>query len=141
MIEDAQYAGADWVKLSLKVDDMSPLGEQAADLLGDLFLGIYHMNTSSLRKADWSNQYMIRVQLPWKESISTYDGDLMTRMVVLSHDRLLRIDLEPINFYYMGIMISKRHGRSGEIFMSERMPSLESHISMIRSCYAIKPVE
>ena len=140
MITDTKYSGADWVKLSLKISNMSPLGEQAADLLGDLYFGIYHMNTRSLRKTDWSNPYMIRVQLPWKQSIATYDGDLMTRMVVLSHDRMLRIDLEPINFFYTGILISKRNGRSGEISMYERMPTMETHTEQIRTCYAIKPL-
>jgi len=43
----SQYAGANWIKQSLK-KEMSPLGVNVADLLGDVFAGIYHLDQSAL---------------------------------------------------------------------------------------------
>jgi len=44
------YAGASWIKSSLK-KEMSPLGEAVANLLGRVSRGIYHLKTSSLEIA------------------------------------------------------------------------------------------
>ena len=60
----SQYQGAGWIEKSLKVENMSELGKEAADFLGDVYLGIYHMNTSLLKKVDWSNKSYIEVILP-----------------------------------------------------------------------------
>ena len=136
MLADAKYAGADWVKNSLKIDNMSPLGVEAADFLGDLYLGIYHMDTRSLRKVRWDDPYYMLVQLPACSSLATFDGNMLTRIVVLSHDRMLRVDITSVNFNYMSRLIHKREVRVGNT--SERMPTMEKHIEAIRSCYAIK---
>jgi len=138
MLTDTKYAGADWLKSSLHIEHMSPLGIEAADFLGDLYLGIYHMDTRYLRKVHWDDSYFIRVQLPPCRSLATFDGDMLTRIVVLSHDRMLRVDLETVNFHYMAMQIHKRHSRVGDTY--HRMPTMETHIKAIRDCYAIKPV-
>jgi len=133
----SKYAGADWVKQSLKCQNMSSFGEQVADLLGDLFLGIYHMPTSKLRNVDWHDDACIRVLID--RNMATYDGDLLTRLVVLSHDRMIRVSIDSCNFHNVELMFHKRLVREGgSIF--ERMPTMESHIEMIRSGYAFKPL-
>lgn len=137
MLVDTKYAGADWIKTSLRIENISPLGVEVADFLGDLYLGIYHMDTHSLKKVEWDNDYCIRVQLPVCRSLATFDGDMLTRIVVLSHDRMLRVDLETVNFHYMAMLIHKRHSRVGDTY--HRMPTMESHVEAIRLCYAIKP--
>lgn len=138
MLADTKYAGADWIKQSLRIECMSPLGIEAADFLGDLYLGIYHMDTNSLKKVEWNDDYCIRVQLPACRSLATFDGDMLTRIVVLSHDRMLRVDLLSVNFNYMAMLIHKRTHREGGDSYS-RMPTMETHVEMIRSCYSIKP--
>ncbi len=50
------YAGSDWIKKSLKITKMSPIGEAVADLLGEVYQGIYHLETRSLRKVDWEHE-------------------------------------------------------------------------------------
>ena len=140
MLADTKYAGADWVKVSLHIDNMSPLGEEAADFLGDLYLGIYHMDTKSLFKVDWADDHCIRVQLPACRSLATFDGDMLTRIVVLSHDRMLRVDLMTVNFNYMAMLIHKRLYREGGDSY-HRMPTMEDHTERIRTCYAIKPID
>ncbi len=137
MLANTKYAGSDWVKKSLKVANMSPVGEEAADFLGDLFLGIYHLNSSQLRKVEWDNDLYIRIVI--SANLATFDGDLLTRLVVLSHDRMLRVEVNPCNFRYMELLIHKRKSREGDTY--HRMPTMEYHMKSIRDAYAIKPIE
>ncbi len=130
-----EYSGSDWLKASLKVGDMSPLGEAAADFLGDLFLGIYHMNTTSLRKVDWTDPYYIRVTLPSGLSMATVDGNMLTKIVVLAHDRMLRVDILSVGPRYLALLIHQRHNRLREDGISRWCPTLEDHAAIIRKNY------
>lgn len=125
------YAGSDWIKGSMK-KEMSPLGEAAANLLGDVFLGIYHMDTSLLKKVDWTDKYYIIVPI-WSSALSTVDNNELTRLVVLAHDRMMRVDVMPHAFRYMKLGISQRTVREGDL--SERCPTMERHIQIIRGHY------
>lgn len=136
MSNKSQYAGADWVKSSLKVVNMSPLGEDVADLLGDVFRGIYHLKTSSLNKVEWSNKNYIVYHLHWRD-LSTFDFDELTRLVVLSHDRMIRINIEAIAPHLLRLLFHKRTTRQGDIF--RRMPTMENHIKIIRDEYQEVP--
>ena len=127
------YAGADWIQSSFKVKDMSPLGIAVADFLGDVFLGIYHMNVKSLRKVQWDEPDYIRVTLP-AGSIATVDADVLTRIVVLAHDRMLRVDLAAIAHDYISLLFHQRHVREGAI--SQLCPTLEDHTKALREGYA-----
>ena len=131
-----KYSGADWIEKSLKVSNMSPLGKEVADLLGDLFLGIYHLQSSTLNKVEWSRDSVIRVAIG--TNMATFDNDIITRLVVLSHDRMLRVEIVPCNFNYLVLLISKRTIREGDCF--DKMPTMENHIRLIRDAYAIKAI-
>ena len=48
---ETKYSGADWIKGSLK-REMSPFGELVADILGVVFLGIYHVDVKALERAE-----------------------------------------------------------------------------------------
>ena len=136
-MENVKYAGADWIEQSLKISNMSELGKEAADMLGDLFAGIYHLPSVALRKVDWADDMCIRITL--SAPMASYDGDTLTRLVVLSHDRMLRVDLGACNFNNMELLIHKRKSREGDNTYN-RMPTMERHMEIIRSGYAIKPV-
>ncbi len=127
-----QYAGSDWIEKSLNIQNMSPLGKVAADFLGDVFQGIYHLNTHALRAVDWSDKWCIQFNLGWRE-LATVDGNKLTRMVVLAHDRMLRIGLEPYTFHHIKISICQRTVRTGNL--TERCPTLIDHIKLIREHY------
>ncbi len=136
-MENTKYAGADWVEKSFKVANMSQLGKEVADLLGDLFLGIYHLSSVALKKVDWGDDSCIRITL--SGSMATFDGDKLTRLVVLSHDRMIGVDLGPCNFQNLEVLFHKRKNRvGGDTY--HRMPTMESHMEMIREAYAIKAV-
>ena len=129
-MSDRINAGAEWVKSALKVADISPLGVEVADLLGDLFDGIYHLEEKALRRVKWSDPYIIEITIMAYGSWATYDFDHLTRLVVLSHDRMIRASIQPCNFTHFKLMFHKRLTREGSIM--ERMPTMEDHVAQIR---------
>lgn len=101
-----KYAGSDWIKSNFKVE-LSSLGEAVADLLGDLFYGIYHLDSTALKKVDWANDHHIIFILGWK-SLATTDFDELTRLVILCHDRCIRCEISPRAFHYLELIFHQR---------------------------------
>lgn len=124
------YYGAAWLKANFKCE-MSPLGVAVADLLGDVWEGIYHLNSSGLQKADWSNKDTVSVTL--RVELATIDSELLTRLVVLCHDRMLRLNIQGVGPGYLRFRFHQREKRSGRMY--ERYPTLEDHAAEIRSYY------
>lgn len=127
-----QYAGANWIKKSWPEIKMSPLGEAVADLLGDLCLGIYHLDYGQLHKTDWSNKNYIRFILGWK-CLSTYDYNDLTVLVVLAHDRCIRVQISPYTFHHLELVF---HQRQREGNYAYRHPTIEAQIELIRAHYS-----
>lgn len=57
---------------------------------------------------------------------ATYDYDGLTRLVVLAHDRMIRVELRPSGPRMVGFALWKRHTRDGE--MHKRHPTIEQAI-------------
>lgn len=129
----SSYAGSEWIKRALRVEEMSPLGEKVADLLGDVFFGIYHLDNSALRRVEWDNAHHVIFSLGWR-TISTIDDDYLTRLVILAHDRMLRLEISAANRHYLRLTFHQRRSRSGELMY--RCPTIEDHIASIRSDYS-----
>src|SRR5574343_631208 len=127
------FAGADWIRANYNCN-MSALGIAVADLLGDLYEGIYHLANSATQKADWSNAHRVSVVL--RTEMATIDNNLLTRLVILCHDRMLRANIQPVGPGYMRICFSFREKRDGRLY--ERCPTIEDHIAQIRAYYAPK---
>lgn len=123
-----KYAGADWIRKFSWGANISPLGVKVSDLLGDVFAGIHHLDNRLLAKTDWSNNYFIVVQID--NSLSTFDPPHLTWLVVLAHDRLLRLQIAARSRGRVELMFHPRKGREGGI--SERHPTLEQHLDYIR---------
>lgn len=128
-----KYAGSDWIKRNFKVQ-MSPLGEKVADLLGDLYLGIYHVDDKALKKVEWSNPHRMEFVLGWVE-LATTDCDELTRLVILCHDRLVRCSIRPRSFKYICLTFSERINRDGHFY--ERHPTIEQAIKHTRAMYEV----
>ena len=131
------YAGADWLKDGISAEAVSPFGEQVANILGDAFFGIYHLDYVSLKKADWKNNDWIQVTVCG--GLSTYDNDGLTRLVVLCHDRLVRLEIRAAAPKYLRLCFSPRKSRDGHMF--ERHPTLEDAMVRIRDHYQASPKE
>jgi hypothetical protein len=126
------YSGADWLKSGISATGISPLGETVANILGDVFLGIYHLNYTSLRKVDWKNNSWI--QVTFYGGLSTFDTDQLTRLVVLCHDRMVRLEIRAAAPGYLRLLFHPRHSRDGRQY--ERHPTLEDAAARIRADYA-----
>lgn len=113
------FAGADWINAHI-CKEPSPLGCAVADLLGDLFRGIYHLDSKGLRRVAWSDKFIVRLTV--RRSLSTFDFDLLTRLVFLCHDRALRCEVEGCGPGWMRLTFHQR-ARAGSV--SERHPNLE----------------
>ena len=125
------YAGADWLVNNVRDLQISDFGRQVADLLGDLYRGIYHIDISNLRKVEWGELNHIAISVydqcgHW----ATTDGDLLTWLVVLAHDRCIRVSIEATTRRYLRLRFSQRQ-RAGDIGQSH--PTLEVHAAVIRT--------
>lgn len=61
---------------------------------------------------------------------ATWDYNNLTRLVVMAHDRMIRVDLIPSGPRMQGFALWKRHTREGG--MSERHPTIEDAIAICR---------
>lgn len=127
-----KYYGADWIKRvepkSLRRGEMSDLGVDVANLLGDLFRGIYHIE-DSVMKADWTNDYHIDVVIG-RRDFSTCDFNTLTNFVILCHDRCIRGSIEGVGHGYLRLRFHRRYNRDGR--MMERHPTIEEAVRLAR---------
>ena len=101
---ERMYSGLDWLEKNLphrkgRDNIISPLGRKVADLLGDLFYGIYHINKEAMN-VDWSNERWIQITLP-DHGWSTFDFANLTRFVLLCHQHGIRGTIEAAAYRYI----------------------------------------
>lgn len=114
--------GAKWIKESFKIE-MSPLGERVANLLDDVFSGIYHIN-KEVASVDWTNDSYIEMRLG--RTLSTYDFSLLSALVFASHDHAIRVEISPMSNRTMQFLF---HGRQRGGSGWEHHPKLEEAVS------------
>ena len=124
---EQHYSGANWLRG--KVAAMSPFGERVADLVGEAYRGLYHVEGGSLFKADWGSDEHVTFSV-YDAWFSTYDGDLLTRLVVLSHDRCIRFQVHPSAPRHLRLSFTNRE-RDTDSFLTHH-PTLEEHTAAIR---------
>jgi hypothetical protein len=125
-----RYAGSEWIKSNFKVE-MSPFGEAVASLLGDVFLGIYHLKDKDLKKVEWENTSYIKFILHHYD-LSTYNPDHLTRLVVLCHDRAIKLSISARSPGRLELFF-RRRGREGD--WTQIHPTMEDAIHKIRVAY------
>lgn len=107
-----KYAGADWLKKNLAYAKpkaiVSELGETVADILGQLYEGIYHIEDNHLFKTDWANPSRISITLPdGGGRFSTYDFSLLTHLVLLAQATKVRIAITAATHGYLRLTFSQ----------------------------------
>lgn len=141
-IETKKYAGADHQEWRWQRDGItpSPFGRQVADILGQVWRGIYHMDDRAIERADWANKHSIRVNI--YGSLDTYDFDYLTRLVILCHDHCIRLEIIPSGPRGLGLCFSARTCRRGSV--SRRHPTMETAIANCRAenngCITERPI-
>ncbi len=94
-----KYAGADWLENNLKKElsgrKLSPFERKVADLIGQCELGFYHLDQDEFWGGDskWSEDIVI---IHLRQGIATYDGNRLTRYVMLAHLLGIRLDISPM---------------------------------------------
>lgn len=131
---NTKYSGGEWLKECI-CPDPSPLGYQVANFLGVLVLGIYHIPEKTLRKVDWKNKLWIMI--PWGEELATYDYDLLTRLVVLAHDSMIRVSISPRSNTTLELTFHPRAQRM-DCPKFQRHPTIEKAIEDIGKLYTVE---
>lgn len=124
-----KYAGADLVALN---NTISMFGEEVANILGEYAYGIYHLD---LKGVEWGNDRYIRVKVIASD-LSTFDYNGLTRLVILCHDRGVRMEVQPCNMRYVRLVFTRRNCRDGNI--CERHPTIDEAIESHRKKYPVE---
>lgn len=108
----------------------SPLGRNVAGLLEEMW-GIH--NTPFKRGfTDWNNDTWIEVVLN-SPQLATVDYNRLTTLVVRSHARMLRVELEPRSRTSILLRFHQRSKRSGRLH--ERCPTMLDHVKIIDDAF------
>lgn len=106
-------------------DYMRPMDKSAAeDFLGEVFHGIHHI-PGDLKP--FGNGWKISA---YSSRLSSYDFDSLTRLVLLAHDRCVRVEIVQGGPARVGIVIHQRRKRDGSMF--ERHPTIEQALAKWR---------
>jgi hypothetical protein len=97
--------------------------QEAIDFFSEFFFGEHHF-PGELK--EWGNGWIIRAQ----NNLSTYDFNHLTRLVVMAHDKAIRVEIVPKGMNIIYIAIHKR-SREGDYY--ERHPTMEDAIKKIRA--------
>ncbi len=123
----------EWVQALNKDEPMSKLGKTVANILGYVGYGIYNCPISH-RRIDWTDDYFIEVN--WSNSLSNWDFDNLTRLILECHERFIRIELSGSSPRRMRMLFHQRKTRKGLI--SERMPTIEEMIERRKIAFGEK---
>lgn len=129
------YAGADWIKKCepwKSKKQMSPIGEKAANLLGNLYQGIYHIDREAL-KVDWANPHYIEIVVRDNGWFGTYDAPYLTRLVLLAHAMNIKVTINAAAPHYFRLLF---HEVTLKGFFSDHHPTLDEAISNFKEEYA-----
>lgn len=113
--------------------NMTPDQVECYELLCDLVGGDHHITGKvygfgrGIRASVFSGQ------------LSTFDFDMLTRLVLHAHDRCIRAELIASGPGRVGIALHKRHTREGT--MSTRHPTIEQAIETHRRFYAAQKAQ
>ncbi len=109
--------------------EMSEFGKLVADILGNVWDGLHHLSGTELfhKRTEWSNES--RIDTVIYGSLSTWDFNKLTELVILCHDNAVKLDISGANIRYLRLSFSKRF-REGDI--SQRHPILEEQMQKVR---------
>lgn len=113
--DDVEYYRKDWMS-----DDQWECAQLFARVVG----GFHHVN-SDFKK--WGSGIKINSH---SRAWASFDYNNLTKLIVLGHDEMIRIEVVPSGPNMVGFALWKRHKRKGG--MAERHPTIEEAISTIR---------
>lgn len=106
-------------------ETLKPFEARAEAVLACVFGGLH--NCPEIKKVPGEGG---RWEVLCRSTLSTFDFDGMTRLVIAAHDNCVRASVMPGGPAAMKIMLHDRKGRTGN--MCHRHPTLEQAIESIR---------
>jgi hypothetical protein len=117
----------DWLRHEYK-GEFSELGKNVAWLL-DKMWGLHNLNSTSRRKVDWWNDTWIELVID--KILSTIDNDDLTRLVVIAHQLMLRVEMKGVGPGYIRLMFHQRTSRQRGNGFYRWCPDIQEHVEMI----------
>lgn len=118
-----KYAGADWIKFHRP--DISEFGVTVADILGQAYEGIYHIQKEVLHnRVNWASDRWIEVTV--FGSLASFDSDRLMVLLCLCHAQKVRLQIDAAAPKYLRLSFSK------EKAWHRLMPSITEHIEAIQ---------
>jgi hypothetical protein len=118
-------SGKDWMKSTGK--PMSPFGERVADMLGEIFNGIYHIE-KAVRRSDFTGKRFISMTISESGDFATYDSSYLTALVLWAHVKNIRVAVRAATHGYLKLefMEVDRNGffRVGHPTLAESLKGL-----------------
>jgi hypothetical protein len=137
-----KFAGSEWLVPYLEYrripQVLSPLGIKVADILGQVYQGLYHLEKgTSLTKPRWSDPAQIDVIL--QGEVASFDDWKLTGLLVLCHDAIIRLSIRGVGPNYLRLRFSQRltTDRTKVDVIWDWHPTLEENISQIREHFGL----
>jgi hypothetical protein len=117
------------------VDSVSPDGARVAVLL-EAWVGLHHLSQNEIRRTDWSGDY---VEIIVDQSMATFDGDLLTRLVFAAHDHGIRVEICGVGRRDAMCLVfhPRQHRQDGPMYA--RHPTLEEAVAGWRATNRVAP--
>jgi hypothetical protein len=130
-----KYSGADWIKYYRPFT--SEFGCKVADILGQVYRGIYHLDKAVLHKRiDWSAKHFIEITIDGE--LATFDNSALTELVLLCHEQSVRLAISGAAPGYLRLKFSPRKP-DPELATWERHPSVEQAIATHQKHFSLQP--
>jgi hypothetical protein len=129
-----EWAGAEWVERALRVQ-CSPLGRVVADILGFVYRGIYHLPTR-MERVRWTDVHRIEVNVT-DHMLSTFDGRVLTDLVVACHDCHIRLSIEACSPSYVKLVFDQRVPFVPGVSTSLSQPTMEEQVAFVRQSFRV----
>lgn len=126
-----KYSGSEWLIREKPNIQISPLGLKVADLLGQVFRGLYHI-ADAVRRTDWTQSGYIKLTI--RRSLSTFDSSDLTELVVLAHDMNIRIEISGRS---KGMLELSFMDAADMTRLIAKQPNMESQMARIRHDLAL----
>ena len=114
LLTSGGYAGADWLERQFQYVPgqraLSPLGRTVADLLGEVFRGLYHLENSALfaKRTKWDHEKCITVTIG--RELANHDSPELTWLVLLSHAYGVRLAIKAAAPRYLRLQFTTGEG-------------------------------
>ena len=115
IIKPCKYAGAGWLDMALPQErPISDFGVKVANVLGQAYLGIYHIRSAVLsKKVDWGDLGVISVTVGGE--LATYDGSVLTYLVLCCQAAGIGVDICGSFQHYTKLVFSDNRPSIGAV--------------------------